>query len=84
LENGAKVLVLIVFSQLADKKVNPPQVPSAAPDLTTSIICGLTLLGVFCVVFTAGFSDKLLGEMRLLRSEVSLLRLAVEKLAGQQ
>jgi hypothetical protein len=82
-EHRAKVLVLMMFSQLDKKKVDPPPVPSAATEQTTSITFGLMLLGVFLVVFTAGFSNKLLEELRLLRSEVSLLRMAAEKIAGQ-
>jgi hypothetical protein len=82
-EHRAKVLVLMLFSQLDDKTVNPPSAPSAATEQTTLSSPVLMMLGVFFMVFTAGFSNKLLGELKLLRSEVSLLRLAAEKIAGQ-
>jgi hypothetical protein len=82
--NGAEVLVLMIYSQINDKMVNPPLVPSAATGQTDSFNPVLMMIGVFLVVFTAGFSKKLLGEMRLLRSEVSLLRSAVEKVAAQR
>jgi hypothetical protein len=88
--NRAQVLVLMMFSQLDEKKVDPPVVPSAATKHAASFIPGLIMLGVFFMMFTAGFSNNLLGELRLLRSEVrllrsevSLLRLAAEKIAGQ-
>jgi hypothetical protein len=81
--NRAEVLVLMIFSQLDDKKVDPPVVPSAATKQTASFNPGLMMLGVFFMMFTAGFSNNLLGELRLLRSELSLLRLAAEKIAGQ-
>ena len=76
--NKADVLVLMMFSQ-----VNPCPVPSTATAQTNSYYPVLMMIGVFLVVSTAGFSKKLLEEMRLLRSEVSLLRLAAEKIAGQ-
>jgi hypothetical protein len=81
--NRAEVRVLMLFSQLDDKKVNPPSAPSAATEQTTLFNPVLMMLGVFFVVSAAGFSNKLLGELRLLRSELSLLRLAAEKIAGQ-
>jgi hypothetical protein len=73
----------MIFSQLDKKKVNPPSVPSAATKQTDSFNPVFMMIGVFLVVFTAGFSSKFFEEMRLLRSEVSLLRLAAEKIAGQ-
>jgi len=76
--NRAEVLVLMMFSQ-----VNPCPVPSTATVQTNSFNPVLMMIGVFLVVFTALFSNKLLEELRLLRSEVSLLRLAAEKIAGQ-
>jgi hypothetical protein len=81
--NRAEVLVLMLYSQINDKMVDPPVVPSAATKQTASFNPGLIMIGVFFIMFTAGFSNNLLGELRLLRSEVSLLRLAAEKIAGQ-
>lgn len=81
--DGAEVLVLMTFSQLDDKKVDPPVVPSAATKQTDSFNPVFMMIGVFLVFFTAVFSNNLSGELRLLRSEVSLLRMAAEKIAGQ-
>lgn len=82
--NGAEVLVLMIFSQIDNKNVHPPSVPSAASKKTASINPAFMMIGVFLMVFIASFSNRLLGEMRLLRSEVTLLRSAVEKVAAQR
>jgi hypothetical protein len=109
------MFILMMFSQLGDKKSTPPMVPSAAPKQTASNGHGDFMFGALILVLIVGFVAfvtlvaipmdaknklqkeaerqasiagpkvlaELAGEMRLLRSEVSLLRLAVENLAAQ-